>query len=137
MKCSNYQNLHCQKTNTDTDTGTLSRIAPGKRYTLHVNWPGFKGLKNIQSNDTNMMEEVQLKEKPEDVAPPFTKLAKQTARITEIQSYNNITNKKTNTTRSKQKVALFHKTCTKRTGFTLWHHSNLNTSDYRQNMLRQ
>ena len=29
---------------TDTDTGTLSRIAPGKRYTLRVNWPGFKGL---------------------------------------------------------------------------------------------
>ena len=29
----------------DTDTGTLSRIAPGKRYTLHVNWPGFKGLR--------------------------------------------------------------------------------------------
>ena len=28
----------------DTDTGTLSRIAPGTRYTLRVNWPGFKGL---------------------------------------------------------------------------------------------
>ena len=30
---------------TDTDTDTLSRIAPGKQYTLRVNWPGFKGLK--------------------------------------------------------------------------------------------
>ena len=36
----------------------------------------FPSLKNIQSNDTNMMEEVQLKAKPEYVAPPFTKLAK-------------------------------------------------------------
>ena len=44
MKCSNYWNLRCQKTDTDTDTGTLSRIVPGKQYTLRVNWPGFKGL---------------------------------------------------------------------------------------------
>ena len=42
VKCSNYRNLRCQKT--DTDTGTLLWIALGKRYTLHVNWPGFKGL---------------------------------------------------------------------------------------------
>ena len=38
-----YRNLRCQKKN-DTDTDTLSWIAPGKRYTLCVNWPGFKGL---------------------------------------------------------------------------------------------
>ena len=30
---SNCRNLRCQKTDTDTDTGTLSRISPGKRYT--------------------------------------------------------------------------------------------------------
>ena len=47
MKCSNCRKLHCQKTDTDTDTGTLSRIGPGKRYTLRVNWPGFKGLKHL------------------------------------------------------------------------------------------
>ena len=34
-----------KKNDTDTDTSTLSRIGPGKRYTLRVNWPGFKGLK--------------------------------------------------------------------------------------------
>ena len=33
-----------KKNDTGTDTGTLSRIAMGKQYTLRVNWPGFKGL---------------------------------------------------------------------------------------------
>ena len=47
MKCSNCRNLRCQKTVTDTDTGMLSRIGPGKQYTLHVNWPGFKGLRHF------------------------------------------------------------------------------------------
>ena len=47
MKCSICRNLRCQKTDTDTDTGSLSRIGPDKRYTLRVNWPGFKGLTKI------------------------------------------------------------------------------------------
>ena len=39
---------------THTDTGTLSRIAPGKWYTLCVNWAGFKGLKeNLVQWDRN------------------------------------------------------------------------------------
>ena len=46
MKCSNYRNLRCQKTNTDTNTG-ISRITPSKQYTLRVNWPGFKGLNGL------------------------------------------------------------------------------------------
>ena len=48
MKCSNYRNLHCQKT--DTDTGTLSRIAPGKQYTLRVDWPRVQRVKVLQNN---------------------------------------------------------------------------------------
>ena len=35
----------------------------------YIYFPSLK--KNIQSNDTNMMEEVQLKAKPEYVAPPL------------------------------------------------------------------
>ena len=52
MKCSNYRNLRGQKT--DTDSGTLSQIAPGKRYTLRVNWPGFKGLTETQLSGNKM-----------------------------------------------------------------------------------
>ena len=36
----------------------------------------FPSLKNIQSNDTNIMEEVQVKAKPEYVAPPLYKTSK-------------------------------------------------------------
>ena len=33
-----------KKNDTDTNTGTLTQIAPDKRYTLRVNWSGFKEL---------------------------------------------------------------------------------------------
>ena len=43
VKCSNYQNLSCRKTETDTDTGTLSRIAQGQRYRYVQITKGLKG----------------------------------------------------------------------------------------------
>ena len=41
-----FTGIYAAKKNpdTDTDTSTLSRVAPGKRYTLRVHWPGFRGL---------------------------------------------------------------------------------------------
>ena len=57
-----------------------------------------------------MMEEVQLKTNPEDVAPPLQNQQNRQQEKLKIYTILQLHYKqKTNTTRSKQEVALFHK----------------------------